>query len=673
MKKILAFVFLVTAAVSVKAQTVSVNGTTTLDLSATDANDSVAIIVPLKIEPANASFAGFRILGNKPSMVRLNTSAQPVFRDAFMIIRGERLNELIVAVRLKDLHWAGTYTVELMYGFGTDTVQPKTLTFTVNRPPALPESNSRISAGMIGSALYGNAIWLHESTGRAGIPHLKPGRQIFEQIGAAELFTFTAPEYKLPAGGEANITYSVNEKNAASLPIGTYKGKIYFNSPSLTAGTFSVDVEFTHKRTRTWIFLIVLLGSLTGLAVRTGLKSKTDSEGARLNALVLEKEIREDSRKIHDADFQKRITALLDAMHKAFEPRSVVSQQAAAVASARTEYQKERTEFFKSLETHRIDYNRLAQPVFNMNRQPIAGQLYAVRSCLLEAKAHLDALDLSGADPVLDDAQNHFSVVVSNYQLYINSIAALITEGNFWPMQTRPEIKSALGKQASDLTTLSAQLSIPSTNSGQTLTQMDQLQSIAGGVADLIYQLLLGDFTAIDGTAAQDSGFLHALHAFTDAFKNMSINPNAVTNAGFYLPSNLATNLNDAWTAAVNPGMKAFSANAGKVMANSALAFHLAAPLAALLEQSATPVNYLLQRPARPLTLSESIAQTKARYWLLTSLQTLILMLLIALGAYQSLGDTWMGTEREMLLLFLGAFSLDITANSITDIKSKIR
>jgi hypothetical protein len=674
MKKLLSLLVLLTSGYVLSAQNVAVSGSADFDLSTSYHMDTLTI--PLKIDQGQ-SYADFHLVGSGPTLVRFGGVTWPVFQKAVAVKKGDQPDQLLVTFNLDMLAGTGKYDIEISYYVGKDAAKISKFNFTVNRPAAVIESTSTLTAGLNGSEPYGNELLLRESSGRAGIPHLQPSKLAFDKIGGADLVHFLPGNYCMSAGGYTTFKYKVDQDKVDELPVGVYSGKIYFTSPSIANGTFTMNVEIANKRGKWLIFVIVIAGLLSGFGIRILLKNQTESEQARLTALVLQKQITDDVRNIHDADLQADVQKILHTLQLAFQPQPgqtvpPAAMQAVAVTTARTDYNTKRAAFDTRYQAAVASYDQFAHPVFDADLSLIlSDRLKAVRAKLLLMKGYLDNQNVKDAMVACGNAGAEFTKFAGTYQLYIGTLIAFINGGAFWSAIASPGTKANLGQEDTKLITAAAQITPASNAYQQTLITLQQLQQIVDGLGDLFYHNLLGDYQATDTAAATDPAFLAALKALSDVFPAAAANEANATNAAYYYQGALLQNLNAAWTAATAPvsrGMGPF--NFGGIQPP----VMLMNPISAVITRSQPhPVNYLLQLHGKTLSLNAAISQSNRRFILLNLLQMVLLTLVISLLAYKLYGDAWIGKWPDMIGLFLGAFSADIATDSISTLKSKLQ
>lgn len=69
--------------------------------------------------------------------------------------------------------------------------------------------------------------------------------------------------------------------------------------------------------------------------------------------------------------------------------------------------------------------------------------------------------------------------------------------------------------------------------------------------------------------------------------------------------------------------------------------------------------------------IQSSYTVTRRNWLLYTGVQTVILVLILALGSYKFYGPSFIGTADELITMFLFAFGLDITVDSVLQLGDK--
>ncbi|HVF04279.1 MAG TPA: hypothetical protein VNA20_05525 [Frankiaceae bacterium] len=178
---------------------------------------------------------------------------------------------VLTIVREPDLARASAYEVTVRLTLDT---RAQLVTLTLTRPAATLTVPTKVSVLRTQwfpelPKLRGEPSWLHDVTEKTPVLTVKPGRDsridaiTTRQVETAEgRVTVTQPSSIAP-GTPADLTYDLQ----GDFPLGTVTRTVEIDAPQL-ATPLTVQFEITTRRDKALIWVLILLGILSGLATR---------------------------------------------------------------------------------------------------------------------------------------------------------------------------------------------------------------------------------------------------------------------------------------------------------------------------------------------------------------------------------------------------------------------
>ncbi len=516
--------------------------------------------------------------------------------------------------------------------------------------------------------------------------------------GALEL---PAGPLDLSAGDSA--THEIGVKG--DFPPGTYTGKITVRSPDLP-GVASINYEVRSRRSSGWLVLLALAGAAIGLLTRVYLKNRQEFADAETAAsLVLEKlnltydriqdeEIRAKldtarvdlktaaaSGKASDLAAQTRITLdLLPTLETAFKAKWDAFQ--AKLAPLTTLLDKKwalpapiQPSFDKILATRGLIAAALARNDITQAEQPMSAIPGALLDTVLESIKWRVGLDsyLSTLDtnmPALNDAD------AKKVHTFAEGIREKI------PPEKHPVMADVAIADAELTQTHSANAGMKDFAASFPAASSDFFERARESFADASEEAP-NEWAAVDATTRSVVGNVTAepvdfdsripqlterLRAQLEAWRRLLarlVKPDQFSKVETLLDSR-------SWDTVITTAKKSlisetqFNAAVGATAESQPPPSQLQTP-----DLSRTPdpaAGTLKDTPWRPFALTGSESERRAlrrqSNWAALC-QTAVVTALFVAGVYALNADTWIGTPKEMLSLFLLAFSVDLTADGV--------
>lgn len=247
---------------------------------------------------------------------------------------------------------------------------------------------------------------------------------------------------------------------------------------------------------------------------------------------------------------------------------------------------------------------------------------------------------------------------------YIKTFTGFLGGTGFLPPQVQPQTTSAINAFCQDIQTDSDAVSADNAVFHDTLFNLNRIQAKMEQVADLIFNRLAADYALADPKAATNASFVTALHAFTNVFVAMAHNDAGKRDAADYWSSTQLDQLNQAWANTISP-----------VVALAPVSLLNMQTIRSFFERSLKPVKVDNPLPFRlndrgpDMPVKQAIALTRQRFWFFSILQMVILTLLIGLVAYNTYGGSFVGDFKDFTAIFLVSFSLDISVESVSQMR----
>jgi hypothetical protein len=254
----------------------------------------------------------------------------------------------------------GSYVIAYYVAPLNEKKKPQTLVLTLSKPAPLvtPGSNVYIerTAWLFGDPeVISGRLRLTEDSRAAPLPSATLTWDIDHKPGAHA----AAGQLDLPSGpvhlgpGESR-DYSIGLKG--DFPPGTYTGKITVRSPHLGA-PISLNFDLLSRRSPCWLIVLAAVGAALGFLVRVALKRKLEMDQALISASLTLDKLQRARARIEETDLRQRIDDQVRALQQAREDNQPATITAAGTAAANallsieTEFQQRRSAFEPKLGT----------------------------------------------------------------------------------------------------------------------------------------------------------------------------------------------------------------------------------------------------------------------------------------------------------------------------------
>lgn len=492
---------------------------------------------------------------------------------------------------------------------------------------------------------------------------------------------------------------------SGAFPVGRSSGRIELRSPDLSAPV-STTYEVRVVRSASWMIPVILGGFLFGYLTRVRLARAKARNAALLQASQALATIEGRLAEIDDDDFQHRAGAIRDTLHDAAASR-VPTDLPAAAAKARADLDAE----LKALEERLVPLRQRATALQTFaarpwNAPPPVGRALAALREQVAPLLRLLARDnaLAAADLLATAIDDSLATIVNVAHAcgaatarwmqelarcalpLADADAALVTQcamtlARRYPAAAPDVAKASLDEATKALGDLVAANSV----AAKVLAALpEQVASFVDRAAARLRPM----FPRVDAELAPLKAKAATLLDRAVLPSGLHGTPDAVLGELATLREDCLTALHrlagSAWSAAVEAPLQQGSwdkaIEAMRALASSR--FLGAAPASAEAASPAPEVAAARTMPApdaaaaaipstvlfAPVMLTGSSAeQARLRQAgaLASAAQSLLLALLFLLANYVLYGESWVGTDKEMMTLFLLAFGLDLSADNV--------
>ena len=509
---------------------------------------------------------------------------------------------------------------------------------------------------------------------------------------------------------------SVSVSALGDFPLGKVTGKIEVRSRDLSAPV-TTTFEVRTRRSLIWIVLLVGFGSSAGYLIRTWLTARKAllEAAAAASAVVtlVNKELAETS----DATYKKELRGLLEGMREPMASEDADNLSKAAMklqddlVATRGRFEQRLQPFVQSaIALHALvdkdwrmpppalkTINDLRDQVSRLSFTLAARDADGAKTLLSEKipKAlltTLDAVTAAGTNlarlarvvveippPLLDDDYRH-----------ISDATTTLSNAFPWPAPDKTDasvdqVATALGSWTGDGSVMRKLLaSLP--DLAQSLTTLAKDRLVAPGADSQFDVLVTSTLDGLKAVRFDEQAHADSLDFGATRDKLMGMRGEwlryLIAKAPNVSQPDLERELiGGAWVAAIDRTKQAMTpAGVALGVARAAVASAAAttavpgSPLPTAEQIPAARVTALGFQPASLLvgTVQERAALLKSARWA-SRLQSVLLAVLFMAGVYFLCEDTWVGTSREMMALFMLAFGLDLTADNVVGVFKKLK
>lgn len=631
---------------------------------------------------------------------------------------------LVLAGKAQDF-LPGTYTLVLEFArAGASTNDPRqTVALTLQR--AAPQLTSlRVvrawqERGLFSTESTSGRIQLREATGKAAVRGITVGELRNDSpVPRPETGRLVVdPGFSIVAAGtDTDATVALD----GEFPIGKSTGKLHLRSPFLPTPV-SVDYEVTAVRTRIWIALCAAAGASCGFLVRVHLRKRREHLRAQITASEAMEAVSKARQAIPDATFAIAVKSIEDDLR-----RDTTTADADRILEAAAKARRALADAQSELNTRRkvlADELVPLQAVLELGwRLPstVAESLATARTLASSIRALADAQDaaqalarmskeMTKAREDLANAADKWRADAARY------LAALATHPPALPAGGSGHLADAVatwktgfpsqgGHVGIDRAGLEKELATTNAAYAQGKAIIEGLKSDGIEVAEWARNLIAGKEAnpaldplvklAVDRGAALYSELEHPDGASMEPARWRRMQQVSWETA---LRSVIPAAPPDTVVAALKKGEWTTAAEAAHKLlqqehpdsettlgspnendANSIKPTEARSPIARSILLHTSPPVYANSShpPLSPVlsltgTATERTMIAKEEAWA-AFLQSAILAGLFIALAYGLQSDTWVGSPKEMLTLFVWAFSLDLTAENLAPLIKKI-
>jgi hypothetical protein len=638
------------------------------ELNATHQHDTVRI--PMKLDPSIA-FKDVKISYNRPIYVRLEKKYDKTYLDGFTLVpqNENAVPGIQIDADLSIIRSSGTY--ELYFAFSAPQKETQEFSFSIVRPASRLESQQTVHIVMEGQELKQQDPFVIKETGKlSAISQLQLPPPLFSGANKSDIVTFPSHSYTVSAGSVFHEKYTANKDEISNLPLGKTTGKMEINAPELISPLI-VDFEIINKRSKWWIIGLVFLGVFCGAFVRHYVKNKKDLEEKKIEGFDLLEKIKREISVIEDKDFPNEIAGItrdlqieLERKLLPFQEEGSISKLSTLITDTANRYNDKKKLFEERIKSAKdkldnlsllFGYNNLS-PAVRLNLHGAEDFYHSALNDLLKANA-------TSAEKKIIFVISEINTFIDSYTKSILYLLSKIDDDGLFPFVTPQTLKDPIKEKSKEIKTSldnvkqnpdDVKLLVTSVNAANSV-QLN-VSSVLAFLKQKIANLFEADFKN-DGSPLMGK-FRKDFEAWSSDLQNYIENPQDPIDL-----TSLAS-LNSSWKEVKNakPAAETKLGNTGISTMNT---LPWLQSMLDLRRANFIDIDYR----SEPIEIG---AQQARRSWFLfAAIQSIFLFLLIALAAYRFYAPTFLGTMDEMIAMFLFAFGLDITVDSVYQLRDK--
>lgn len=578
-----------------------------------------------------------------------------------------------IRVDLKILAKPGTYELAIPFNKVGSDVQ--FIHVAMVRPAATIDTLSTVSMAISGNTpSVGTALVLKETGKLSAVNDLVIHPPYFSSINDTNLITFRPGVYHIDAGGILQIIYTKDLSKIDKLPLGPNKGIAQITSPNLSAPML-VPFEIINKRSAWWICVVILLGQLAALLTRHYLADKKAWEEKRAIGFTFIEKIHTDSAQIQDAGYRSEVNALLSGVAVLLEKNGGMSYFTgiadedinAKIQEVTTKYNELKAAFEKKLRAQNDSMKALAGSIGDPQLQPL------VKNAVADARVSIDAVrerlavfDSTGAEQPLNLAISSTNLALHQLKAYLLSVQQELGKDTFYPasipVPLKDAVKNELGTIMNAMPVLAEKVADPATLT-TLVTAMDQISRQINALIGFFIKSLDSAYKLpADKSNPAVVAFMQTLEDWKGILTNISTNAANSPNAATYMDTTLVAKVDSEWQAIVALGILAFG--------GAAAAFNFQPGT----QPQSTPAYQAADVPDADSAvwkrLEEGAVKSRKNRTFYGLIQTAILAVILCMIAYNTYGPKFIGTFDELLVIFLFAFSIDTSIDTVLKYKT---
>jgi hypothetical protein len=603
---------------------------------------------------------------SRPVFVRYEGRYDKAFENAFIVSKFSHGSKIEMKINLDSIKASGSYVGALRFNYKQEGKKLKTcdVDFTLVRPAAKLESPETIKMTISGGEVeYSTAFSILETGGISDVRNLKLISPDISGVSLANVIEFKPSAVIIPANTKAQIEYGLRQGASDNLPLGKLSGRMHITSPELP-NPLVVSWEIINRCHPSVIFFLILGGAVLGAVVRNLLvpaKVVLESRIKATNQLqIMHAYIKNN---VNDSLWSARFTICAEKLSDVIINRYVVSNAhreniEAAIVSVTTEFKELQTEFtgFIAATTTRLTKLRV---LFEMDVKINEPKFAGCKEMFNKAKDHFAARQITLADQACDLTERSLSDFANQYSKRLKVLSALLTHDRLIPAFIPPGEKIAFQTWLDEV---KSQLLFQNFESVEDVKKFipaaeafkANMEKLANTLIGAVSGIVSGSGPTIvkafdDWKLRMTNYFLDETLEEADHFVRLEKSKVSMEKALGAVSNSLATTQAGARNVRQNR-------NPGNIDSG-------------LITQRQTPKDPGT-KPGVPSYI-DMAKQDKFAFWKANALQLIIVSGVMAVASYGLYYKDFIGTVPEMISIFVFAFGLDITLESIKTISGK--
>jgi hypothetical protein len=641
----------------------------------TGSADSQIISIPISFA-TGVNIKKVKIEYNQPMYIQLDKKFDQNYFNALSLLplSTDSAPAIRIAVNLTKLRQAGTYKIYLLISDGDK--KTKQLTISVIRPQAKIDPPQTIHIDMVGNDIIRQDPFVVRETANVNIHGLGIQSPLFSGVNSDKLVTFDSAEYNVQGRHRLFASYSLNKKAISDLPIGkTTTGTLDIYAPELGT-TVNANFEITNKASPWWIFWLLFAGVACGTFMRQYLKSKKEISEKKLDAMDLLNKIHVETSDIKDKAFLNEVGALTETLGNKLKETAYINRWAAfakelgdlTVLTA-SKYADLRKDFDDRAKVARDKLAGLSF-LFGDNRLsiPIKNRLQPAQGFYQHGIGAIKDLNVTVAE---DDLKRSISAVNDFLADYSQAITRLFGDdgSHLVPAALSQPVKDEFKLQCIFLLQQVQKLNTGASDIDSLIGSVrtaDTIQLKLQGLLDSLLDATEEVFKTIwkDDKSELMVKFKSSMEAWETYARDLLQNPKVLIDPSYLI------NLNDNWNSVLKAKEKQEHILGGEDRPNNrprlgGTMFHL------LGSQMVLGKFEFMDISSQEVVWQRTLQEVRLSWFTTSLLQSLIIFALMVLTAYLFYAPNFNGTVQEKISLFVFAFGLNISMDSLNLIRDR--
>ncbi len=596
----------------------------------------------------------------QPLFVRYEGRFDSEYRNAITLSKSLTDEKIQMEINLDSLQAPGIYVGGVRFRYVAEGNESKRLNarFTLLRPAPKLESSEIIRITISGGELEsGSPFSILETGGLSDARSVKLISPDIFGVSMPGLIEFTPHVIDIPANSKTQIKYDLSPGAATRLPLGKLTGQMRITAPE-SPTPLIISWEILNRRNRGLIILLILGGAFVGSVIRNLLVPRKALLESRIKATTQMQRMRAyiDS-DVRDAVWSKKFEACVAKLSSALMIRSVtiVAEREnvdAAVTSVTNEFNELKTKFCEQVAVTKDNVRKL-RDIFEADINISDSSFVSALEAFTKADVNYKNGQLDLAQELCKTSEQELLAFAVEYSRQLREVSNAMSSDSLVPVFIPG--RGIFQKWVDDL---KSQLPADNVDSIDKIKRFisnaeankNNLKKFANAMINLVSSMLEGHLK---------TELLKAHGVWKKTMTSTFLDKDLPDRGKFAVLDQRKTALEK--EVGLTSGDNLTTTQAGVQLGmNIALTVEIDS---SLVEPRQLPGNGPAITPN--IDLLGMVERDKYAFWRINFLQLLLVSFVMALGSYGLYYKDFIGTVPEMISIFVFAFGLDITLDSI--------